>query len=176
LFRRVFLGASASLPLVAVTDLAKAADPIPQSTPFDGATVRNMARQLSLQPYKAPENTLPAPFKNLDFDSYRSIRFNPAKSLWHGQGRKFTVQFFHRGYIYQDRVSIFEVADGSADPIKYNTDMFTSEKAPPDAGDLGFAGLRIQYPLNRPDPFDELCVFLGASYFRAVGKGQGYGL
>ena len=31
-------------------------------------------------------------------------------------------------------------------------------------------------PINRPDYFDEVCAFLGASYFRAVAKGQGYGL
>ena len=55
----------------------------------------------------------------LDFEAYQSIRFDPSKSLWRGQNRKFTVQFFHRGYIYHDRVDIFEVADGKAEPIKY---------------------------------------------------------
>jgi glucans biosynthesis protein len=176
LFRRVFLGASAALPLLAVADPAPAADPAPSSTPFDGATVRNMARQLARQPYKAPENTLPAPYKNLDFQAYQSIRFDPAKSLWRGQGRRFTAQFFHRGYIYQDRVNIFEVADGKAEPVRYSTDMFTFDKVAPSTGDLGFAGFRIQYPLNHPDGSDEVCAFLGASYFRAVAKGQGYGL
>jgi glucans biosynthesis protein len=176
LLRRIFLGASASLPLLAVADHAVAADPAPAASPFDGATVRNMARQLALQPYKAPENTLPAPFKTLDFDAYQGIRFDPSKALWRGQGRRFTAQFFHRGYIYQDRVNIFEVTNGKAEPIKYSADMFTFEKVPPSTGDLGFAGLRIQYPLNHPDTQDEVCAFLGASYFRAVGKGQGYGL
>ncbi len=31
-------------------------------------------------------------------------------------------------------------------------------------------------PINRPDYFDEYVVFQGASYFRAVGRGQLYGL
>jgi glucans biosynthesis protein len=176
LLRRVFLGASASLPLISVADHAVAADSAAAATPFDGATVRNMARQLAEQPYKAPENNLPSPFKNLDFDAYRGIRFDPAKSLWRGQGRKFTTQFFHRGYIYQDRVHIFEVADGKAEAIRYSSDLFTFEKIISSTGDLGFAGLRIQYPLNHPDSPDELCAFLGASYFRAVAKGQGYGI
>jgi glucans biosynthesis protein len=44
----------------------------------------------------------------------------------------------------------------------------------PDA--LGFAGFRVHAPINRPGEFDEFCVFLGASYFRAVGRGQSYGL
>jgi glucans biosynthesis protein len=176
LLRRVFLGASASLPLVAAADHALGADPAPASTPFDGSTVRNMARQLALQPYKAQDSTLPAPFKDLDFDAYQGIRFDPSKSIWRGQGRKFTAQFFHRGYIYHDRVAIFEVADGKADPIRYDSDMFTFEKIQPSTGDLGFAGFRIDYPLTHADGLDEVCAFLGASYFRAVGKGQNYGL
>ncbi len=44
------------------------------------------------------------------------------------------------------------------------------------ADNLGFAGFRVHAPINRPDYYDEVCVFLGASYFRAVAKGQVYGL
>jgi len=100
LLRREFLSAGASLPLLAMADPAHAADPAPASTAFDSATVRNIARQLAAQPYKAPASDLPAAFKDLDFDAYRDIRFDPDKALWRGQDRKFTVQFFHRGYIY----------------------------------------------------------------------------
>jgi len=42
--------------------------------------------------------------------------------------------------------------------------------------DMGFAGFRIHYALNNPDYLDELAVFLGASYFRALGAKQHYGL
>ena len=41
---------------------------------------------------------------------------------------------------------------------------------------LGFAGFRITHPLNTPGHFDEVATFLGASYFRALGKGHAYGL
>ncbi len=176
MLRRVFLGAGASLPLLAAADHAVAADPPAQSTAFDGATVRTLARQLAQQPFKAPDKELPPAFKDLDFDAYQGIRFNPAATHWVGQGRRFSAQFFHRGYIYHDRVAIHEVADGKAEAIKYRPDMFTFEKVTPPTGDLGFAGFRILYPLNHSDPIDEVCAFLGASYFRAVAKGQGYGL
>jgi glucans biosynthesis protein len=33
----------------------------------------------------------------------------------------------------------------------------------------------VHYPLNRPEVLDELCVFLGASYFRALPRGLHYG-
>ena len=68
------------------------------------------------------------------------------------------------------------MADGRAEPIRYSPDLFTFDKVKPPTGDIGFAGFRLHYPLNRPDYFDEICAFLGASYFRAVAQGQGYGL
>ena len=176
MLRRAFLRTGASLPLLAAADYAVAADAAPASLPFDGSTIRTMARQLATQPYKAPDRTLPASFKKLDYDAYQGIRFNPAKSLWLDQQRKFTAQFFHRGYIYQDRVDIFEVADGKAQPIRYNPDLFTFGKVTPSADDLGFAGFRIRYPMNHPNTQDEVCAFLGASYFRAIAKDQSYGL
>lgn len=180
MLRRALLGTGASLPLLALAANAAAAGPAPASppepTPFDGSTVRTMARQLALQPFKAPDKTLPASLKNLDYDAYQSIRFDPSKSLWLGQKRKFIAQFFHRGYIYQDRVDIYEVADGKAQPIKFSPDMFTFGKVTPSTEDLGFAGFRIRYPMNHPDSQDEVCAFLGASYFRAIAKDQSYGL
>jgi len=43
-------------------------------------------------------------------------------------------------------------------------------------GDLGFAGLRVHYALNTPSYKDELVAFLDATYFRALGQGQRYGM
>jgi glucans biosynthesis protein len=46
-----------------------------------------------------------------------------------------------------------------------------------DAGaPYGFSGFRLHGPINRSDYYDEFVVFQGASYFRAVGRGQAYGL
>src|SRR5690606_1211635 len=41
---------------------------------------------------------------------------------------------------------------------------------------IGIAGVRINHALNDADRKDEVMVFLGASYFRAIGRGQVYGL
>ncbi len=41
---------------------------------------------------------------------------------------------------------------------------------------LGFNGLRVHFAVNKPGYKDEVLVFQGASYFRALGKGQSYGL
>ena len=41
---------------------------------------------------------------------------------------------------------------------------------------LGFAGFRLCFPVNAPHVWDEVVAFLGASYFRFLGRGQRYGL
>lgn len=98
--------------------------------------------------------------------------------MWHGEKLPFEVQFFHRGFFYKNRVDVYEVVDGQATKIQYRPDYFSfgETKPPSPDADLGFAGFRIHAPINRPDYYDEVCVFLGASYFRAVAKGEIYGL
>ena len=54
--------------------------------------------------------------------------------------------------------------------------MFDTGGAPPLPAGLGFAGFRVHAAINQPEQFDEFCVFLGASYFRAVGRNTLYGL
>ena len=169
------------LPFLATLGLApaaaEAATEPPASSPFDAATVRNMARAMALKPFQPPDSNLPAELADLKYSQYQALRFDKGKALWRGQGRGFSVEFFHRGFLFKDRVDIFEIVNGQARPIHYSANLFDLSTLPKQPeGDLGFAGFRIYYPINRPDIDDEVCAFLGASYFRAVARGQGYGL
>ena len=148
------------------------------ATPFDGTTVPDLARNLAARPHRRRSNPLPRALARLDYDGYQRIRFDPAKALWAGTDLPFQMQPHHRGFLFQDRVDLFEVSDSSATPIAYRSEdfYFGNVTPPPSEDDLGFAGFRLLFPLNRPDHFDEVCVFLGASYFRAVGRGQVYGI
>jgi glucans biosynthesis protein len=177
LVRSAFLSIAAAL---AGRTPARADEAAPSGTApgasFDASTVRNLARNLAQQSYKAPDASLPGGLDKIDYQAYRSIRFDSGHALWRGQGVKFTAEFFLRGFLYKERVDIFEVAGGHATPIRYSPDLFTFDKVQAPTGDIGFAGFRIHNPINRPDYFDEICAFLGASYFRAVARNQGYGL
>jgi periplasmic glucans biosynthesis protein len=174
LLRRELLRTGASMPLVvALNGAAAAGDAL---APFTADTVPALARQLASQPFKAPDESLPADLQNLDYTHYLDIRFNPQNALWNGQGLNFTVQFLHRGYLYKDRVDMYQVVNGQALPIQYHPNWFEFDKIQPPTGDIGFAGFRLHYPINRLNYLDEFCAFLGASYFRAVARGQGYGL
>lgn len=138
------------------------------------------ARALAAAPYVAPTpEALPKSLAELDYDRYRAIRFEPQHALWKSDGLPFQVQFFHCGFFFKEPVHVFTVDDASAAPVAFSTDLFEYGDGGPPAdlpADLGFAGFRIHAPLHRADYFDELVAFLGASYFRVLGKGQVYGL
>jgi glucans biosynthesis protein len=145
---------------------------------FGPSSVRELARTLAGKAYEAPDEKLPNALKDLNYDQYRAIRFLPERALWRSQKLPFEAQFFHRGFFYKNRVNIFEVGDGQVREVSYRkADFSFGDKVSEfNETDLGFAGFRIHAPMNKPDYYDEVCVFLGASYFRAVAKGQTYGL
>jgi periplasmic glucans biosynthesis protein len=145
---------------------------------FSPSLVRELARTLAGKAYEAPDEKLPNALKDMNYDQYRSIRFLPERALWRDQKLPFEAQFFHRGFFYKNKVNIFEVADGQAREVSYRkADFSFGEKvAAFNETELGFAGFRVHALMNKPDYYDEVCVFLGASYFRAVAKGQTYGL
>lgn len=138
------------------------------------------AQKLARKDYNKPIDALPADLKNLNYDQHRDIRFVRENGPWHGERRPFELQFFHLGSIFNISVPINEVINGKSLPIKYSSKFFDYGKNKKldlgDEADLGYAGFRLHNPLNSPAYYDELVSFLGASYFRALGKGQKYGL
>ena len=148
-----------------------------QPQPFAFANVQQLAQERAAHDYRPMPAALPAALANLSYDQYRDIRFRPESALWRGQSL-FEVQFFHRGYHVRQRVNIVEVTAAGASPIAYNPQSFTFGpllRLPKAAANLGFAGFRVHYPLHSPGYKDELIVFLGASYFRVLGRNQHYG-
>jgi len=123
---------------------------------FDDATLPALAQTLAARPHRRRSDPLPRGLARLDYDSYRRIRFNPERALWAGAGLPFQMQPHHRGFLFQDRVELFEVSEGAATPITYRAQDFNFDviTTPEPDDDLGFAGFRLLFPLNRPDHFD----------------------
>ncbi|HLH52001.1 MAG TPA: glucan biosynthesis protein [Verrucomicrobiae bacterium] len=121
---------------------------------------------------------LPEALKKLSYDDYQRIHFVPSQGPWQAGGLRFTFQFFHRGFIYQDPVAIHLVDHGEVQDFVFSPRQFDYGKLP-FAGSLSngleFAGIRVLYPVNSPGKQDEVAAFLGASYFRIIGAGQRYG-
>jgi glucans biosynthesis protein len=137
------------------------------------------ARALAFAPYKKPENTLPRELQGLTYDQYRDIRFRPDKALWHNTRLPFELMFFHQGLYYEQPVRMHEVSAEGVRDIRFDPSLFdygANKIDPRVLRTLGFSGFRVHFALNTPKYKDEVLVFLGASYFRALGKGQRYGL
>lgn len=146
---------------------------------FKLSTLKEKAKELSLLAYKAPDENLPESIKNLSYDQYRDIRFVREQGPWFGQRLPFEMQFFHVGSIFQYSVLINEIVDGKVKPVAFSPDYFNYGKNKLqnlNHNILGYAGFRLHGKLNTPTYYDEIIAFLGASYFRALGKGQKYGL
>lgn len=143
-------------------------------------TVIARANQMADEPYAPPQAQIPQQLADLDYHEYRAIRYRPEQALWNGIAL-FEVQMFHPGFLYQEPVRINELRNGEVRQINFDPALFRYENdAAPLAEivpqDLGFAGFRVHYPINTADYKDEILVFLGASYFRMVGRNQVYGL
>lgn len=137
------------------------------------------AKELAAAPYEArPEGGIPEALAQLDYDQYRKIRFRGERALWNDE-TLFEVELFHPGFLYRRPVTIHAVADGRTEEVALDRGMFRydvelgSDTSLP--SDLGFAGFRVHYPVNTPEHKDEVIAFLGASYFRMVGRNQVYG-
>jgi glucans biosynthesis protein len=146
---------------------------------FDFNDVAAKAKQLASTAYKKPPSNLPKPVSNLSYDQYRDIRFNFQNSYWRAQKLPFELTFFHQGKQFDTPVKISEIVDKRVREIKFDSKMFNygaNKISHEDTKHLGFAGFRVHYAVNTPKYKDEVLVFLGASYLRAVGKGQLYGL
>ena len=183
-----FLACSTALPQLVLaeetpapaTEPAAPAPAAPQQ-PFSFDALSAEMQALSTQPPQSPAQ--PAGFlADLTYDDYRLIRFNPARARFADiPDAQFQLHAFHMGWLFKEPVLLSEVADGMATPMGFGTDDFIYERQArdhvPEHADLpGVAGFRLHNPLNRPDIFDELIAFQGASYFRALGRGSAYGL
>ncbi|CCH48440.1 glucan biosynthesis protein [Pseudodesulfovibrio piezophilus] len=148
--------------------------------PFTRQLVVDKALQLSQSPFIPSQKKVPDSLLKLDYDAWRDIRYIPEKALWRQEELPFQLQFFHPGMFYDQLVNINIVDNGVTTPLPFDTSAFDygSNHTLPEQipSDFGFAGFRVHGPINTPSYFDEIAVFLGASYFRAVAKGQVYGI
>ena len=146
---------------------------------FDFADVAQRASALATAPYQEPDVELPKDIAKLTYDEYRDIRFRMERALWRGSGSPFEVAFFHRGGFFTASVRVNEIDQEGVREIAFRHEDFDYGHNVVDRRRLrgiGFAGFRVHYPINTPKYKDEVAVFLGASYFRALGKDQRYGL
>ncbi|GAB4352377.1 MAG: glucan biosynthesis protein D [Kiloniellaceae bacterium] len=158
---------------------------------FDALIAR--ARAMAAAPYQAPYRPAPDLVERIDYEAHGRIRFDPDRALY-GPGSglahsAYPATFFHLGRFFGASVKMHALLDGADGPVAreilYDPDYFAmpadsvARKLPADAG---FAGFRLQESVARdgkPEGWwrrHDWVAFLGASYFRAIGALEQYGL
>lgn len=146
---------------------------------FGFAEVASRAQQLAANPYHKQESPIPDALRDLGYDQYRDIRYKTDHAVWHKDKLPFELEFFHPGLYYTQPVKISEIAPNGTHEIKFDPNDFEYGDNKLDLNQLkglSFSGFRVHFPINTPKYKDEVLLFQGASYFRALGKGQKYGL
>jgi glucans biosynthesis protein len=174
-FLRRFLPATAFAILTATALLPASA------SAFRFEDVTSRARSLANEEYRDHRQPVPKWMLvgSMTYDQWRDIRFRPDRSMWKPEGLPFQVQLFHPGLYYDRTVGISVVEGDNEKPVPFDIASFDYGKndfASRIPKDIGYAGLRIHAPLRTNEYFDELVVFLGATYFRALGRDNVYGL
>jgi glucans biosynthesis protein len=185
--RTLLTAALAGLVGTRLPALVRAAHAQDAPAPFGFDAVVAEARAAAAEPYARPLMKMAPPFADLRYDAFRAIRFREDRRLFADGTRAFQMELLPPGHHFQDRIGIDLVAaDGRVQPVAFSTDYFDFHpdyfpfpdgRAPAGiAADMAFSGLRFRSPINRPGVWDEVAVFQGASYFRAVAHDTLFGL
>ncbi|MFW2589887.1 glucan biosynthesis protein [Sagittula sp. SSi028] len=180
MLRREFLGLLGAL--TASPTFAQQAEPglqLGRATPFAPKNVVDLARRRAQSRYVPPQ-PVPAPWTNISYEDYTAIWFDGRNALWRSEAdTPLRMDVFAPGLYFATPVDISVVDGGHQRPLRFDLDVFDKTDRFPDLpvdDSLGYSGLRLRAELERPGIFQEFAVFQGASYFRAIGTGDIYGL
>ncbi|TFL16271.1 glucan biosynthesis protein [Jannaschia formosa] len=173
--RRAFLMSSvALLALPARADMPR----LLSSEPFGPDTVRALARDRAARPFML-RDPVPQAWQDLTYDQYRKIWFNTSKAVWAGADLGFEMDLFHPGLYFPRAVEIDVVQGDTAHRLAFDYSLFDKTDMAPELPldeTMGYSGLRLRHRFPDEQNYREFCVFQGASYFRAIGAAQAYGL
>lgn len=170
------LGGSA-VPARAQTVPAAPASFLPAQADFSAGQVVAAARELVKKPFAAPSSDLPAPFSKLGYEQYVGIRTRPSSAVWAGDTVGFALEPLHRGFLFSAPMVLNLVEGGKARRLGYEAARFDfgGLAVPSTLPDLGYSGFRVTQP-NGSDRTREVAIFQGASFFRAIARGQTFGV
>jgi glucans biosynthesis protein len=131
------------------------------------------AAQLARRDFVPLSTELPAQLQTLNYLQYRAIKYRRDLALWTDESLPYRVEFYHRGYIYPQRVDVAVVDENRIETVPFSPSLFSYGSAHHVVRNLpkslGFAGFRILHPRPLSNGYDEILSFLGASYFRSAG-------
>lgn len=147
--------------------------------PFNPSDVIALARARAQDDYQ-PRVRVPDAWTDISYEDYQSIWFDGRNALWEQEpNTPLRMDVFAPGLYFPHPIDVSIVENGQARPLRFDFGVFdTTDKFPdlPQDDSLGYSGLRLRAELEQPSIFQEFAVFQGASYFRAIGTGNIYGI
>jgi glucans biosynthesis protein len=147
------------------------------ATPFDPEMIIARARALAGAAY-VPPPAVSQDWLDLSYDDFRGIWFDTRHTLFRGSTGAVQAEFFVAGLYFPHKIAVHAVEKNQSREVQFQLRLFdTTDQFPalPEDG-TGFAGFRLLGEVEVENRFQEYAVFQGASYFRAIGRGQAYGL
>ncbi|WP_419825386.1 glucan biosynthesis protein [Sphingomonas sp.] len=163
--RRDLLAALAAVATIPPGRLAAAG----QGSRFSWAALQEYAAKLARRPYATPARP-PAGIDAIDYDALNAVHYKATATQLGGRVRFFPVNRFQ-----PIPVRIYVVDGDYARPFLYSPTLFNMPAGGPLAtlgAAAGFSGFRAMNPTGESD----WLAFAGASYFRAAGALDQYGL
>lgn len=181
MLRREFIASLAAL--AATPGLAELSEEpglqLKDGIPFDADDVARIAEVLSRKAYSPPRR-IPQAWTDISYEDYASIWFDVRNALWENEPETpLRLDVFSPGLYFPNPVDISVIEDGMAHPLRFDLGVFDKTDKFPDLPideTLGYSGLRLRAELEKDGIFSEFAVFQGASYLRAIGTGNIYGL
>ncbi|MEO1745067.1 MAG: glucan biosynthesis protein G [Pseudomonadota bacterium] len=149
------------------------------AAPFDPDDVVSLAQARAVEPYRR-RPAVPRAWTDITYEDYRSIGYEVRNALWEQEpDTPLRLDVFAPGLYFPRPIKIAIVDKGAAQPLLFDLAVFDkTDKFPnlPITDELGYSGLRLRAELEKPGLYNEFATFQGASYFRAIGTGDIYGL
>ena len=146
---------------------------------FSVESVIAIARQLASSRTSLPPERVPAWLKRLDAEQYRGIEFDPRIEVWGRAPVAFRLTPLLAGFNFRTAVNLSVIDGDRVRTVVATPSMFRFPGVPPPMRpdrNLPLSGFRLQAHLTSRRRWDDFLQFQGASYFRAIARGEVFGL
>ncbi len=146
---------------------------------FSFDSVVAIARQLASSRTSLPPEHVPAWLEHLDAAQYRGIEFDPRADVWGRAPVGFRLAPLLVGFNFRTAVNLSVIDRDHVRSVVATPSMFRFPGVPPPMRpdqDLPLSGFRVQSHLTSWRRWDDFLQFQGASYFRAIARGEVFGL
>ncbi len=161
-----------SIALAQTPETPKQAEKVQEGS-FTFAHVQHIAKKLAQKKYEQPTHILAKSLQKLTAEEKASIKHQEHMYLWKNDNLPFVVELLPPGFLLHDSMHISIIEQGQSTPLTVQRQLFTAKNDTilhvlPEEFEAG--GFKILFPLEKPETFQDIASFIGATFFRGFGR------